>query len=163
MRRHTWLALFVGAIFMAGTPVLASPDTPDVDLSWLAGCWAHDDGGTEEHWIDTGHGLLFGYALTVRDGVLRSFEDLRIEPGPEGHVYVASPGGRAPVSFHYAGGGQTRAVFENAAHDFPQRIIYERSDDRLVATIATLDDGQRIEFAMTSCYGRTVKESQAPA
>ncbi len=162
MKRHTWSALLAGAMISAGTAVLASTDPKSVDLSWLGGCWAHDKGGTEEYWIDTGHGLLFGHALTVRDGALRSFEDLRIEPGPEGPVYVASPGGRAPVAFHYAGGGQTLAVFENAAHDFPQRIIYDRSGDRLVATITTLDEGQRMEFAMTTCTSVTAEGEAEP-
>jgi hypothetical protein len=42
-----------------------------------------------------------------------------------------------------------RIVFENPTHDFPKRVTYQRSGDRLTASI---DGGggskQRVEFAM---------------
>jgi hypothetical protein len=39
--------------------------------------------------------------------------------------------------------GPTEAVFENPGHDFPQRIIYRREGDSLIARIEGEVDGRR--------------------
>ena len=62
-------------------------------------------------------------------------EFLRIADTPEGFSYYASPGGRPAVEFKVKELGDRRVVFENAAHDFPQRILYWRDGDKLVARI----------------------------
>jgi hypothetical protein len=64
------------------------------------------------------------------------FEYLRIEESPDGIVYVASPRGGAATSFKLIACTAGRAVFENRAHDFPQRITYDlTAPDRLAVTI----------------------------
>ena len=49
------------------------------------------------------------------------------------------PQGGAPVAFALAQRDKTSATFENAAHDYPQRIAYVRSGDTLTATISAID------------------------
>jgi hypothetical protein len=61
-------------------------------------------------------------------------------------VYLAQPGGRAPVQFRLTARTRTGATFENPAHDFPQRIVYRRSGDSMVATISALDGSNAMSW-----------------
>lgn len=59
--------------------------------------------------------------------------------------------GHPPTEFGLLRQAENEAVFENAAHDFPQRVLYRReAADRLVARIEGLRNGQLrgIDFAM---------------
>jgi hypothetical protein len=73
--------------------------------------------------------------LTTWPSGRKSYEFLRIAETADGVSYFASPGGKPPVEFKAKETGDKRVVFENAAHDFPQRIIYRRDGDQLVARI----------------------------
>lgn len=84
-----------------------------IDEHWLDGCWEHLDGSTREVWTDVGSGLLFGYAVTLRDGKLHAFEDLRIEPSATGATFVASPNGKNPVHFSKVAASHLSMTFEN--------------------------------------------------
>ncbi len=109
------------------------------DLAWMAGCWAAtDEAGktTEECWMAPAGGLMLGAHRESRPGKPAWFEHLRIQQGtgegvPEPVVYWASPGGAAATAFELASVEGQRAIFENAAHDFPQRIIYHRVGETL--------------------------------
>ena len=48
-------------------------------------------------------------------------------------------------------GTSNEAVFENPAHDFPQRVIYKRDGDKLNARIEGTKDGKTrgIDFPYT--------------
>lgn len=46
------------------------------------------------------------------------------------------------MEFKLKEAGEKRVVFENAAHDFPQRILYWREGDDLVARIEGTMRGQ---------------------
>jgi hypothetical protein len=106
-------------------------------LEWLAGTWtqAQGDERVTETWIGPGNGLLVAANLTTRGKERRTFEFLRIADTAEGFSYYASPGGRPPVEFKLKEQGDKRVVFENAAHDFPKRILYWREGDTLVARV----------------------------
>ena len=95
-------------------------------LAWLSNCWAAEGGeaGSGEQWTTADGGALFGIARTVQGGGLASFEFLRIVERGGGLVFIAQPGGRAPVEFPATEIGDTHVVFENLANDFPQRVIY---------------------------------------
>lgn len=96
-------------------------------LAWLAGHWsgARDGVVSEEHWTSPAGGALVGMHKDVRADGRVFFEFLRIVENEAGTLcYLASPGGRAPVSFCAAEVGDRRVVFENPEHDFPRRILY---------------------------------------
>lgn len=103
-------------------------------LAWLAGRWsgARDGVASEEHWTSPAGGALVGMHKDVRPDGRIFFEFFRIVETDAGDLcYLASPGGRPPVSFCAVEVGERRVVFENPAHDFPQRILYwldERGD-----------------------------------
>lgn len=120
----------------------ASPAATVDDLGWLAGDWVSEADGrwTEESWAAPRGAMMIGYSRSGRGDSLREFEFLRIARGEDGGLaYLAQPQGRAPVAFALAKHDATSATFENAAHDYPQRIAYARSGDTLTATISAID------------------------
>ena len=92
-------------------------------------------GSVSESWIGPANGLLVAANLTAGTSGRKSFEFMRIAETPVGFSYFASPGGRAPVEFKLKEMGERRVVFENATHDFPQRILYWRDGEALIARI----------------------------
>mgnify|MGYP003576552750 CR=1 FL=1 len=122
--------------------VAASPAAMIDDLGWLVGDWVSEADGrwTEESWSSPRGAMMIGYSRSGRGDVLREFEFLRIAAGEGGALaYLAQPQGRAPVAFPLVRHDRTSATFENAAHDYPQRIAYARSGDTLTATISKID------------------------
>ena len=120
----------------------ASPATGVEDLGWLAGDWASEADGrwTEERWAPPRGGMMIGHSRSGRGDTLREFEFIRIVRGDDGVLaYIAQPQGGAPVAFALAKSGTARVTFENAAHDYPQRIEYVRDSDMLTATISAID------------------------
>lgn len=122
--------------------VAASPAASVDDLGWLAGDWVSEADGrwTDESWAAPRGAMMIGYSRSGRGDVLREFEFLRIAAGEHGGLtYLAQPQGRAPVAFPLVRHDAASATFENAAHDYPQRIHYARSGDTLTATISKID------------------------
>jgi hypothetical protein len=79
---------------------------------------------------------MLGVNRTVLAGRKNAFEFMRIEDRAGRPVFFASPEGRPPVEFKAIESSATRLVFENPAHDYPQRIIYWRDGpDVLMARI----------------------------
>ena len=122
--------------------VAAAPAARVDDLGWLAGDWVSEADGrwTEESWAAPRGGMMIGYSRSGRGEALREFEFLRIAADEGGALaYLAQPQGRAPVAFPLVRYDKASATFENAAHDYPQRIHYARSGDTLTATISKID------------------------
>ena len=95
-------------------------------LSWMTGTWTQKkDGETvQESWLGPSGKMMAAVNLTVSAKRGTSFEFLRIVDTPSGPTYLASPGGKTPVEFKLKELGDKRVVFENLAHDFPQRVLY---------------------------------------
>ncbi|KGB55333.1 hypothetical protein FG91_01251 [Sphingopyxis sp. LC81] len=122
--------------------VAASPAATVDDLGWLAGDWVSEADGrwTEESWAPPRGGLMLGHSRSGRGDALREFEFIRIAAGADGTpAYIAMPQGGAPVTFRLVQRDKASATFENAAHDYPQRIAYARAGDTLTATISAID------------------------
>ncbi|HYI47914.1 MAG TPA: DUF6265 family protein [Allosphingosinicella sp.] len=140
-------------LFGAGLALLlmghATPP-PGPDLEWMSGRWESSAGQgrwTEENWSTPIGGVMLGYSRSgVRD-TLREFEFLRIQLNDDGFpVYFAQPGGRPPVAFRQTARDGTSVTFENPANDFPQRIVYRRTGDTMVATISKLDGSNAMSW-----------------
>lgn len=136
----------------------ATAQAPARDLDWMSGYWLACEGGeTAENWIGAGRGVLLGANLSGG-----GFEFLRIAGNEaDGLSYYSMPGGRSPpTEFVLASNADQRAVFENPAHDFPQRIIYERDADVMIARIEGVMDGraEQMEWRFT----RAEPDSRCP-
>jgi hypothetical protein len=107
------------------------------DLTWLAGHWEGSAGGVgmEEFWTDPQGGVMVGLHRDVFPARPAFFEYLRIEQRESGVVYIASPRGGNATEFALVAVGEAEVVFENLEHDFPQRIIYRRQGELMIARI----------------------------
>jgi len=130
------------SIVEAGPAAKASVD----DLAWFAGTWsAGGDPVTEEVWMPPASGSIMGVNRTMSGGKTQTHEYLRIEDRDDGAYYVAAPKGQAEASFRLVELEGKRAVFENLAHDFPQRLTYTRKGDALTAEVE--GSGNAVTFA----------------
>lgn len=144
------LALTLSGCASAAAQVGRTPD-------WLSGYWLSCEGGVEtaESWIGAGRGVLLGGNLT-RGG----YEFLRIAGNESGGLsFFSMPNGRAPpTEFVMTAHAGQRAVFEQPAHDFPQRILYWREGDALHARIETMSG----ENAMSWRFRRARVDETCP-
>ncbi len=134
-------------------PAAVLPTTVDA-LAWVVGCWARTDAekGSGEDWTRSGDRLV-GRGRTVVGGRVAETETLEIRSDERGLLLEARPNGQPPTIFRLIEARTDRMVFENPFHDFPQRIVYERSGERLDARIeGTLAGGKRksMSFPMTA-------------
>ena len=149
------------ATLLAGTaPVLTSGQpaaAPAIDrLAWLGGCWVQTraDGVTEEHWMKPAGGTMLGMGRSVRNGRTAEFEFLQIREVDGALAYVARPSGQAEATFPLKTLADSEVVFENLAHDFPQRIIYRSSaDGSMTARVEGSRNGQTrgIDYPYRKC------------
>ncbi len=159
MRRTLVLFAFLSTLsLLAGTQDPApKPGEPDAraraaaqlqQLGWLAGTWVLHDGTstTEEHWRPLQGTTLLGTSHSFDQQRTRFFEFLRITIQRDRVVYVAMPGGGAAVTFPLAKLAADVVEFENAAHDHPQRIRYQKTDAGVTATISQLDGSRAQTF-----------------
>jgi hypothetical protein len=129
------MRLVVGTFFAfaAACPAAFAAELPQ----WLAGHWRteHDGRVTEEVWLAPAQDLMTGMSRT-HGGKKPFFEFIRIERRGDALYYIAQPRGGEATEFRAIDGKAGTIAFDNPAHDFPQRIVYERRDaDTLSARI----------------------------
>ncbi len=139
-----WLGLLAlpAALATAATPAKLTVE----NFAWLEGVWTGVTNGVamEEYWSSPAGGGLVGMHKDTKGGRIISYEFFRIVPGDSSGVcYLTSPNGAPPTSFCAIELTGSRVVFENLAHDFPQRILYWLDDsDSLHARIEGMIDGK---------------------
>ena len=146
--------LILAPLVLLAAPLAAQSSAID-RAGWLAGCWELRTPTrlTIEMWMPPAGGMMLGASRTTMGERVREFEQLRLVTHGDTLVYHASPSGQAPTDFRsvlpiVAG----ELVFENPAHDFPQRIRYRRiSTDSLVARVEAGARGFDIPMRRVSC------------
>lgn len=140
------LRAVAAAASLVATTAGAQPN-PDAltRLAWLAGCWASERGepGSVEQWMPLAGGTMLGMSRTVKNGRTLEHEFLQIRTTTENRVvYIAEPSGQKRTVFELLRMDEREVVFENLAHDFPQRVIYRRGEGgQLAARIEGLRNG----------------------
>ena len=132
------LAAVFAVIGMLTAGRFQAPQSALESLSWMAGSWKGTARGIEmeEHWTAPKGNTMIGLHRDVGKGRTMLFEFLRIEQQGDRIVYLSMPNGRSPATpFPLKEVSGTRVVFENPAHDFPQRIIYWKDGNDLRARI----------------------------
>ena len=106
---------------------------------FLAGCWEQrTEAGrwTEECWTDTRGGLMIGSGRDGSGDKVGHWEWMRIERGADGGVtFYGSPKGASPVGFKALDADSKSITLVNASHDYPQRVRYVATDNRLAAEV----------------------------
>lgn len=117
-------------------------------LGWMSGCWQSKDGSISEFWTSVAGGSMLGAGRTIKNGKLVDYEYLRIVQDEKGIFYIARPKANAEETpFKLNKLTANEAVFENAAHDFPQRIIYRLDNGKdLFARIEGNNKGKFMGF-----------------
>lgn len=159
------LALTIlAALAPLAASVPAATNGKSYDLTWITGYWCAASEGEhiEEYWLPSRGHLLLGISRTTRGERTVGFEFMRIDFSGPVPVYIAQPKGGAPVEFKWSDGGADWARFDNPSHDFPQRIEYRRSGDRLHARVAGPGKGGQkkiIPFEYRQCGAKTLSDS----
>lgn len=155
MNRHLagGVVILASLLFCRGGTAAEPQDSSVALLSWLAGCWesARGDRRVEEQWMAPRGGTMLGMSRTVTGTRTSEFEFMHIREQEGRLVFTARPSGQGEASFPSIELTTSKVVFENAAHDFPQRIIYRLDGDgSLAARIEGVQGGEArgVDFPM---------------
>jgi hypothetical protein len=138
-------------------PVAGQPVASTADVAFLTGCWKLEDKGrvVEEHWMAPAGGSLMGMSRTIVNGKTTEYEFLQIRDLPEGLAYIAKPSNQPEAKFVATSKTADEIVFENPAHDFPQRIRYRLAGNtlhaRIEGTMSGKTRGVDFSYNRTSC------------
>lgn len=124
--------------------LLAAAATPPLP-QWMAGCWAGQSGRMtfEEIWTRPASGSMMGMSRVLKSGRVVFSEFMRIDTREGAVIYTPRIGSKqGPVDFKLKTISDSEVVFENPAHDFPQRILYRRSPKGLLGRIEGRDKGK---------------------
>ncbi|MFN8178054.1 MAG: DUF6265 family protein [bacterium] len=122
-------------------------------VSWLAGCWelALPGRTVEENWMAPRGGCMIGVGRSVRGDSLFESEFVLLREQDGRLAYEAHPSGQPSAVFLSGDVTDSSVVFENPAHDYPQRVGYRRvGADSLLAWIDGTVRGQsrRVDFPL---------------
>ena len=121
------------------------PEFPE----WMNGAWARGDGESwaDEYWTPPRAGIMIGASRSGKGEVLQFWEHMRIVREADGRLaFWAISADQKPVRFSARQKSADEIVFENADHDYPQRIRYWREGTLLKAQISLLDGSKPIDF-----------------
>lgn len=127
------------------------------NAEWLIGTWVNKSktGNVYETWNKAGDNKLAGKSYVVSRKDTMVFETIDLIQKQDSFLYIPTvkqQNGGLPVRFHATLITDTKMVFENAKHDFPQVISYTRiNNDSLLAEISGTMKGKakKEHFAMT--------------
>jgi len=153
-----WTLLLLA--FVGASSVASAQSVSIKDVAWLQGCWEQRDGDrvVEERWMSPRAGSMLGVGRTTRGDKLIEHEYVVLTEREGRLAYEAHPSGQAAATFVYKPITGREVVFEDAAHDFPQRVGYKSTGPgQLLAWIEGTSGGKtrRIEFAyrLVNCIG----------
>lgn len=125
---------------------------PIDEYAWLVGSWKREFRGKEyiERWEKASSLTLEGRGFEVgaKGEEVAVSEDLVLTVMGDNVFYLPKPKeNELPVPFRLVGKQKEKLTFENASHDFPQRIEYERlKQGKLRATLSDMKREKVVEF-----------------
>lgn len=133
------------AIVNAQTPAAADFSK----LNWLEGTWtkkmSKSDRSGFERWEKLSSSSLKGIGVTMKGNDTLFVEGLQLQPKENALYYVADVAENKGLTwFKITAIDADGFTCENPAHDFPKKIVYHRTDDKLKVTIS--GDGKSIDF-----------------
>lgn len=153
MNKLSFLTIWIILYFLISSCSKTKVD----DFKWLIGVYERNYNETIqiESWNQK-QDTLFGKAIFVTHNDSVVMETMRIQKNENGiWVYIADvPSNEFPVAFELKSISNSRIVFENPYHDFPQTIVYEQRNDSLFAAII----GKQNEFEKSTVFDFIKKE-----
>lgn len=128
---------------------------------WLTGTWetVRPNGSVRlETWEKKSDKLLLGQGLKVASGDTTILEYLRLEEQDQSIIYtpiVPDQNNGKGVAFALTRQEGMRFIFENPAHDFPQRITYAFKPINRIAGLEQ-SKGDTIDIDVTSLNGEGI-------
>lgn len=154
------VVVLVSALLIGGSATAEGASVEE--LAWMAGCWHYmgAEAGSGEQWTQPAGGTLLGVSRTIEGSVTVAHEFLLIRESEKGKIeLVAYPSSQSKAIFTMTRVSAEEVVFENPAHDYPQRIIYRLVDNQLVGRVEGESKGEfrAIDFPMAraSCESMT--------
>lgn len=146
-------------LLLSGLPSAAGTAAGVDQVAWLQGCWTTTAGErvVEEQWMSPRGGAMLGSGRTVRAGRLVEYEFMVIRERGGALVFEAHPSGQSAAEFVARTVEADAVVFENEAHDFPQRIGYRKRGAGLDAWVEGTAGGKSrrsdFSYARAACPG----------
>ena len=141
--------LFIAAIGLTVLCAWTTKQTNDIKKTeWLIGTWENKTqrGSIYETWSKTNDNEFSGKSYIVKEQDTIVFENIRLVQEQDGLFYIPTVKNQndgLPVRFATRTISETKLIFENSKHDFPQIISYTKiSADSLVAEISGIKNGQ---------------------
>ena len=130
----------LAAVLSPSSAIGQTVDAP----AWMAGCWRQsaERQTIDEMWMAPGGGVMLGISRTSIGTRTVAYEFLRIHQDGGRLTFTAKPSGQDEASFAMLKMGPREVVFENAAHDFPQRVSYRLDNDTLIGRIEGTQNGK---------------------
>jgi len=125
-------ALFILTFFISSHSQKNDTSADLAQFNWLLGTWKNETsrGTSYEVWTRVSDRTFEGDSYTIKGGEKQHNEFLRIARFGSEIFYVSKVAhNKYPVGFKLIKVEDHTRVFENAEHDFPQRIIYKRKED----------------------------------
>lgn len=131
---------FAAAVLFVAAASARAADFP----VFMTGSWHGTFGGAtvDEQWTNAQGGVMLATSRTVGANGKTSFEFLRIERRDGALVYLAMPQARPETPFPLKTMTDSRVVFENLGHDYPQRILYWRDGAKLCGRVEGMVHGK---------------------
>lgn len=142
------LALMAIGYLTFSFPLDALSDAPAMP-EWMTGAWQHAEGvdWADEFWTPLRGDMMLGSARSGTGEKLNFWEQMRIQKEDDGAVvFWAVSGDQKPVRFVATASTENAIIFENAEHDYPQRIYYWREGNVLKAEISLIDGSKAVQF-----------------
>ncbi|HLA55932.1 MAG TPA: DUF6265 family protein [Flavobacterium sp.] len=116
--------------------------------AWLVGSWENKspEGNLSEIWKKENDSVYRGESYFVKAKDTLHFETISLTQSGDVVYYtptVMGQNGDKPVAFKMISMTDKQMVFENPAHDYPQKIVYTKiTNDSLVASISGIQQGK---------------------
>ncbi len=147
------LTLGAGGLALAqeGAAPVPAAETAVQFPDWMAGSWIEEKGAawSEEYWTAARGGIMLGVARNGTGTRLAMWEATQIRLNRQGKLaFYAMPRGAPASEFPVVSQSGTAIIFENKAHDYPQRIRYWRDGELLKAEISLADGSKAHGWTM---------------
>jgi hypothetical protein len=106
------------------------------DMEWLMGTWQSASGNQTlvETWTKSSSNTISGSVEERSSDTAPYHENLSIRQLPDGITLISNKGGQN-VTFHLASDDKDSLVFENPAHDFPNKLTYIHKESKMMLVL----------------------------